>query len=284
MTHHQHSHTIVSKIVLLLAAAVTLVSAGDLSLVPHGLLFRPLAANTFEPRIGFVVQSGQNKLRLDIGNSIDLVQFAADSLAVTFGTDFFTYTYLRGEQNFHFPVDASDYFFGINFNAQNKYAVGTASARLRISHISAHFVDGHYVNAIGQWKDNRAPQVYSREFVDLTAALEPAALGGSTRLYAGVTYLFHVDPRGLSRTSGMLGGEYHREVAGSVHLFGAYQAQLLKVVDTEARHNANAGVKFGSWAGRGVKFYAAYFSGYNIHGEYYDQKETYTGFGMNVDF
>jgi hypothetical protein len=283
MKHHLR-HSPIRLLLFFLAAACATAQAGDFSFVPTGLLFQPLTANTFEPRDGFVVQSGQNKLRLDIGNSMDLLQYKADSLAMTFGADFFTYTYLRGEHNFHFPVDASDYFFGVNVNALRTYSVGTLAARLRISHISAHFVDGHYVNAIGQWKDNRAPQVYSREFFDLTMALEPSSLHGSTRVYAGLTYLFHVDPRGLPRTSGLLGAEYHNEVTGGISLFAAYQVTFMKVIDATPRHDASAGIKLGRWNGRGVKFYASYFSGYNIHGEYYDQNEEYTGFGMNIDF
>ncbi|HLP18221.1 MAG TPA: DUF1207 domain-containing protein [Bacteroidota bacterium] len=269
-----------SLLVLITAAG----SAGDFSLVPGGLLFRPLAANTFEPRVGFVAQSSANKLRLDIGNSIDLIQYAADSVVVTMGADFFTYTYLRGEQNFHFPVDASDYFFGFNFNAARSTDAGRVSARLRLSHISAHFVDGHYSNATGQWKDSRPPQVYSREFLDLTAAFEPAALHGSTRVYAGAVYLYHVDPKWLPKTSALLGAEYHYGLAGSLNLFGAYQASFMKVRESKTRHQLNAGIKLGAWNGRGIELYGTYFSGYSIHGEYYDVQEEYTGFGMNIDF
>src|SRR5208283_1216384 len=93
------------------------ISVNQLSFVPYGLLFKPLVADTYEPRNGILAEIGKNRLRLDIGNSIDLLQyrFAEDSSLLTMGTDFFTYTLLRGEKDFHFPVDASDYFFGINF-------------------------------------------------------------------------------------------------------------------------------------------------------------------------
>lgn len=274
--------------VLSLFIAITVITsaapAGDLSLVPSGLLFRPLAANTFEPRVGFIAQSSDNKLRLDIGNSIDLVQYTADDVIAAFGADFFTYTYLRGEKNFHFPVDASDYLFGFNFSAAHRTDAGKLTARLRLSHISAHFVDGHYVNAIGRWKDDRAPHVYSREFLDATAAFEPSALHGSTRLYAGMIWLYHVDPTWLPKTSVSAGAEYHYEAASQVNLFGAYQATFMKITEASTRHTLNAGVKLGSWNGRGVEFYASVFSGYSIHGEYFDVKEDYTGFGMNIDF
>ncbi len=283
MTHHSF-FSIARTIFIVIIVSCTVAPAGDFSFVPSGLLFRPLVANTFEPRVGFVVQSGENKLDLDIGNSIDLLQYTTDSLAFTFGTDFFTYTLLRGENDFHFPVDASDYLFGFNVNMFRRHHSGTMAARLRVSHISAHFVDGHYNNTIGQWKDNHPPQVYSREFVDFTLAFEPSLLKGSTRAYIGGAYLFHVDPRGLSKMSGVVGGEYHTELTRTVNPYVAYQATYMKVIDAETRHDIQAGIKVGSWGGHGVKIFASYFSGYNIHGEYYDEKETYTGFGMNFDF
>ena len=154
------------------------VCINQLSFVPYGLLFKPLVADTYEPRDGMLAEVGKNRLRLDIGNSIDLLQyrFAGDSSLLSMGTDFFTYTLLRGEQNFHFPVDASDYFFGINFNYKKSLSAGILSSRLRISHISSHFVDGHYDNTVGAWKDSRPPIVYSREFLDGVLALEPSSI------------------------------------------------------------------------------------------------------------
>lgn len=268
-------------VIMMMAASAP---AGDFSVVPHGLLFRPLTANTFEPRVGFVVETSANNIRLDIGNSVDMLQYRTDSLTMTLGADFFTYTALHGESNFHFPVDASDYFFGINVNAAQPIESGLLSARLRLGHISAHFVDGHYVNTLREWKDNRAPHVYSREFFDLTASYEPTALHGSTRVYAGVTYLYHVDPTWLSKTSALVGAEYHYALTGGMHVFGAYQATFMKVIEQKARHTADAGVKFGTWNGVGLKLYATYFSGYSIHGEYFDVIEEYSGFGMNIDF
>nr|HPI19931.1 hypothetical protein [Candidatus Kapabacteria bacterium] len=41
----------------------------------ESLLFKPLTANVFEPRIGSFYQFSDEKLRLDIGTSIDLFDF-----------------------------------------------------------------------------------------------------------------------------------------------------------------------------------------------------------------
>ena len=77
------------------------------------LLFTPLTANVFEPRIGAMYQLSAEKLRLDIGASFDLADLKLfDGVETRFGTDFFTFTRLRSERGFKFPVETSDYFFG----------------------------------------------------------------------------------------------------------------------------------------------------------------------------
>jgi hypothetical protein len=261
-------------------------SGNQLSFVPYGLLFKPLVANTYEPRDGILAEVGKNRLRLDIGNSTDLLQyrFAEDTSLLTMGADFFTYTLLRGEHNFHFPVDASDYFFGINFNYKKALSTGIVSSRLRISHISSHFVDGHYDNNVGEWKDSRPPVVYSREFLDGVVALEPSSLNNNARIYIGLTYLFHVDPKNLTRFIADAGLEYHTKVWNNVYTYVAYQATVLKIVGTSVRHNIQAGGKIGEWEGRGLNLYASYFSGYSIHGEYFNLKDNYFALGFLIDF
>jgi Protein of unknown function (DUF1207) len=261
-------------------------AADRLSFVPYGLLFKPLVANTYEPRDGMLAEIGKNRLRLDIGNSIDLLQyrFAHDSSVATMGADFFTYTLLRGEKNFHFPVDASDYFFGVNFNFKKSLSEGIFSSRLRISHISSHFVDGHYDNTVAAWKDGRPPIVYSREFLDGVVALEPSSMDERARVYLGVTYLFHVDPKNLARFMADGGLEYHTEVWKNVNTYIAYQATVLKILTTSVRHNIQLGEKIGEWKGRGLNLYASYFSGYSIHGEYYNVKDNYFALGFLIDF
>jgi hypothetical protein len=204
-------------------------------------------------------------------------------MVVTMGADFFTYTLLRGETNFHFPVDASDYFFGVNFNFKKNLGEGLLSSRLRISHISSHFVDGHYDNTQAAWKDSRPPVVYSREFLDGVVAFQPLPSGNDIRVYAGATYLFHVDPKNLPRWLGEAGIEGHREFLPNLNIYTAYQATLLKITGTSVRHNVQLGIKLGNWEGRGLDLYGSYFSGYSIHGEYYNVKESYFAFGFLVD-
>lgn len=249
------------------------------------LLFKPLVANTFEPRMGILTQFGKNRLRLDIGNSLDLLEYGypGDSSVFRMGSDFFTYTLLRGEKDFHFPVDASDYLFGVNISFKRQLQSGILSSRLRISHISSHFVDGHYDNYIGQWKDSRPPIVYSREFLDGVVALEPASLQGNLRAYLGATYLFHVDPKTLPRFSAEGGVEVHHELRPLLSLYCSYQGTVLNIAETSVRHNIQLGGKLGEWQGGGLNIYFSYFSGYSVHGEYYNVKESYFALGFLLD-
>lgn len=244
------------------------------------LLFKPLTANTFEPRVGLIWHSNDNRLRLDIGNSVEMIQYVFENAKkqLTIGSDFFTYTLLRGEKNFHFPVDAVDYLFGFNVNYIDSLDTGVLSSRLRLSHISAHFVDGHFDGTSGTWKAGLNPIVYSREFFDVTIAYE---LENNFRGYAGAIYLWHVDPSPLSKFAGYIGGEYHQNVSSVFIGFIAYQ---LTAATSIPRHEIQMGTKIGSWRGRGTKLFFIYHYGNNIHGEYYSQKDEYSGVGFNVEF
>jgi hypothetical protein len=267
---------------LLLLTVVSIVSADEhgFSFTSAPLQFTPLTANTFEPRVGLIWHADDNRLRLDIGNSVDLLQytFAESGRRLAIGSDFFTYTLLSGEKNFHFPVDAVDYLFGFNASYVDTMNSGIVSSRLRLSHISAHFVDGHFNGSTGIWKDGLNPRVYSREFFDLTVAFEPVR---EFRGYAGMIYLWHVDPTTLPTVLGYVGAEYHRQLTGPLDGYAAYQFTATGLLP---RHEFQAGVKLGTWYGRGTKLFAVYHSGNSIHGEYHDRPDEYSGLGFNIDF
>ena len=197
---------------------------------------------------------------------------------LTIGSDFFTYTLLRGEKNFHFPVDAVDYLFGFNVNYVDSLDDGILSSRLRLSHISAHFVDGHYNGTTGNWKDGLNPRVYSREFFDLTVSYEPSS---NLRFAIGTVYLWHLDPTTLPKFSGYAGTEYHHSLFS---IFQGYAAYLFTATGLRPRHEFQAGTKIGNWNGRGTKIFFVYYSGNSIHGEYHDRNDEYSGVGFNIDF
>lgn len=270
------------KYLLLILLISTNLYPQKINLFPGELNVQPFTANTLEPKLGFLFQLSKNELRLDIGNSIDILHQTADENVIwSVGADLFTYTLLRGEKDFHFPVDAVDYLFGINGSVkkvENNYQYG---ARFRISHISAHFVDGHYDGAKGQWRAGLNPRVYSREFFELM----PFVKVNSLRIYCGFTYLFHVTPNYLGKDNYQFGFDYFgKEIFFKNFIpFIGYDFRLVKIEKYSANHSLAAGIKFGKAEGRGISIYFNYYSGKSIHGEYFDFNKTYSAIGINLD-
>jgi hypothetical protein len=249
---------------------------------PSGLNIRPFEANMLEPKAGFSDMPGVNRVRLDISTSHDFYKKEDGNTALSFGGDLFTYTRLRSESNFHFPVETIDYMFGINSgykvtNGRNEYGV-----RLRLSHISAHLVDGKYDSNLKNWRDGSSPIVYSREFIELM----PYYRYRGFRAYIGLTYLFHVTPTDIGKDIYQAGFDYYMTWAntGIFVPYIAYDFKLNKI-DTYVGNNIfTAGLKFGNTFGRGLSVAYTYISGRSIHGEYYNSYENYSSIGINLDF
>lgn len=251
-------------------------------LFPDDLLIQPFTANIIEPKLGFVFQVGNNELRLDIGNSIDVMRYSInENETLSFGADLFTYTLLRGENDFHFPVDAVDYLFGFNAGYVKNLGQNEFGARLRFSHISAHLVDGHFDHETNQWRDGRTPRVYSREFFELM----PYYKFDNLRVYAGITYLIHVTPSEIGKDSYQVGFDYFAEnlIGENFTPFIAYDFKLENINEYTGNNSINAGIKFGKPNGKGVSLYFHYYSGKSVHGEYYDYNKEYSAIGVNLD-
>lgn len=270
-------------LVLILFSVTGIYAQTSTVLFPSNLNVQPFTANFLEPKLGFFFQMNNNELRLDVGNSSDIVHFRTNSgMVVSAGADLFTYTLLRGEKDFHFPVDAIDYLFGLN--AAIKKSLGKGSEyglRFRLSHISAHFVDGHYDGTHQQWRDNRTPRVYSREFIEFI----PFYYTSGLRVYAGYTYLFHVDPADLGQNVYQAGFDYYLKniISSSITPFAAYDLRLAEVGKYRGNNSLMAGIKFGNPPGRGFSVFYKYYSGKSIHGEYHDYDEEYSALGFNLD-
>jgi hypothetical protein len=247
---------------------------------PNDLTIHPFTANQLEPRLGFIFKMNSNQLWLNIGNSMDLIRIKHDSEIFSIGADLFTWTLLKQEDNFRFPVDAVDYMFGLNFGfktAVHNYSFG---ARIRLSHISAHFVDGHYDAVQQQWKDGMNPRVFSREFVEVLGFYSFYNL----RIYVGGTYLYHVDPPVVGKATLQTGLEYYMKDALTYNLSPYISADgTLRIKDNKRNFTLNAGIKFGKIEGRGLKLFYQYYTGYDINGEYFDIRREYSALGINLD-
>lgn len=245
------------------------------------VLFRPPVANPFEGRVGTMVQFGEKKLRLDVGNTIDLVTFSpADSVKCSAGADFFTFTRLRSEGNFKFPVETSDYYFGLNgaviLSENNGWTFG---GRLRYAHISSHLVDG-LADSAGRFV-GQLPFVYSREFFDVLAS----AGHGAFRVYAGIIYVYARQPRTAEPLIPQAGFDVRHTISESFDLLAGYDVKLIGIERIySAMHAAQAGILYKTSRNRGVSLNLYVFSGRSMHGMFFREHDSYISSGFQIHF
>ncbi|MFP4368990.1 MAG: DUF1207 domain-containing protein [Candidatus Kapaibacterium sp.] len=236
------------------------------------LNFRPLTANVFEPRTGSVYQAGTEKLRLDIGASHDLKKWHKKNSVISFGGDFFTYTRLRTAGKFKFPVETSDYYFGINGALVSENGL---QLRTRLAHISSHLVDGlaDSITFI------REPFVYSREFLEFTAACNFSGL----RPYAGINFIFSSIPDDNSMIVPNLGLDYLYRINSFIDLSAGYDFKLTGINGISSGNNAaQAGIIFRTMDQYGIFFSAYYYAGKSMHGMFYKDYDEYFGIGFQL--
>lgn len=271
-------NTVIIIIVSILSSLQNFNYAQSFEIFPSEILVQPFTANTLKPKFGFEFKTNVNELSLNVGNSMDIFHYKVDENSkLSFGADMFTYTLLRSQNDFHFPVDAVDYLFGLNFGYTRK----NYGARLRLSHISAHLVDGHFDKEKNEWRDGREPKVYSREFFELISFYRFIDM----RIYAGATYIYKTDPTNIGQDQYQLGFEYFANnlISSNLMPYIAYDFRIINIYGYTGNNSLEAGVKYGYSEGKGISIYFRYFSGYNIHGEYFDVKEDFTSFGFNLD-
>jgi len=238
----------------------------------------------FESKVGVIKYTDKKNLKLDIGVSFDLMGYRHNNNHYSFGVDFLTFSNLRSESNLKFPVDAIDYLFGINFNLKKKLS-GTSgiSHRLRISHISSHFEDGH----IYERSDTIfTPFVFSKEFLDFATVLD---INLSKCLYLknliALNYIFHSIPNDMSKFSGQFGIEIEYFFS---KIFSAYVSNDLVLASVNSKTNLNenfeGGLSFGVLNSRSVSLYFAYYDGQDYRGQYYGKYLNNKGIGVRIKF
>ncbi len=280
---------------LFILTAILLVTMSNAKAEPllhptFNTLFKPLLADPTEPRIAVMPWLEKSHLQLDIGSSVDLYQ--SDSKNFAAGVDFATWSLLNRDENFKFPVDAIDYLFGINASWKQPVNIGALpfdelSGKIRLSHISAHFEDGHYDAATRDWIQGDSPFdipfTYSREFVNLVVALSSP----QHRLYAGYQYLYHSIPDGINPHSFQAGVELstpgNTYLAADFKLLPIWQPSLDETKGYRGTWNLQAGMRLNSIGLEKVRVACNYFSGMSRHGMYFYRPESYTTVGIMVD-
>jgi hypothetical protein len=258
-------------------------------------------AGKYEARIGASRESVGDKLRLDIGASLDIYSrsyiertaFGEDveRMRLSFGADFFTWTRLRSAGNFKFPVEAVDYYFGINGRARFANSL-ISDARLRIAHISAHLVDGDPSFTSPEQKY----MTYSREFADLAIGFTAkygrnswyASRTSALRLrpYVGALVLFHSIPDTLGAVSPYAGFDATWQPGPRlpVVLKLGYEARLNTELEPIGEHQLRLGLKIGYIDSRGVLIEGSYYSGRSPYGQHFSQRERYFSLGFGIDY
>ncbi len=146
--------------VALVAILTTFLSSGGSSqfvFLPPGLNFPPLRANMRETRIGVFKFLDAGNLKLDTGNSIDLIGYGIldEGTRITAGIDFTAYALATGSDGLRLQIDALDGIFGGNVSISRTEDRGILQWRLRIYHGSSHVVEGHYSSKNQQWLGGR---------------------------------------------------------------------------------------------------------------------------------
>lgn len=252
------------------------------------LNFRPLVANPYEARMGFIGQPSEDRLRMDIGASFDLFKLSKQG---TFGIDMMTYTRLKSEGRFKFPVETTDYFFGVNsafrfyknpifgrvFNGQYE------QLRIRLAHISSHLIDGYTTNN----EFITPPFVYSREFLEVIYKVDHTYSDILTHIspYLGANYIFSKIPRNIESFELITGLDLYKYLMDGIVFEAGYNFTLKGFDDTYyGVSNAQAGIKFYLAKGRAIFVGIYAHDGLSMHGMFFNQKDSYIGIGTQIYF
>jgi hypothetical protein len=261
-------------------------------LLPSGLHFRPLLGNQQEAHFGILYYTETSNLKVDIGNSIDVVSFMfpADSCRLTFGIDFMAYAYSTSYKGNRLQIDALDGFFGGNAVFSKKTDGGRLIGRFRVTHNSAHLVDGHFDQATDKWIGDKKPIPFTKDFGELLLANERLNDKYLLKYYGGVSYSTLVRPIELKKYAFIGGVEtglidfWGKVMHKETELFLSYNINLIGIPKYVANNNIMLGTKFGAWNDKGLMLYLDYYSGQNFLSEYYKDRISRFGIGFLVDF
>ncbi|MCH8170487.1 MAG: DUF1207 domain-containing protein [Bacteroidetes bacterium] len=271
------------KFVLLILIIFTIqsYSQSNKEWFPKGLNIQPFTANFLEPKAGFNYLLGESNIRLDIGTSADILKIVDEDKIISYGVDLFTYTRLRSDDNFKFPVETIDFYFGVNYAQRFIKKEKEYGFRFRFAHISTHLVDGSFDQQTNTWRNGRVPIVYSREFFELM----PFYRVNGFRAYVGLTYLFHTLPDKISKGIYQIGFDnyFTSFSANAFTPFVAYDFKLSKIDKFTGNNIFSAGLKFGKFDEKGFSITFSYYSGKSVHGQLFNINENYFTFGFNMD-
>lgn len=262
--------------------------------LPGALAVPPLTAHHQEPRVGLRKDIGSSKMKLDIGASIDVLEFrpSSDSLErFRVGIDFFTYALSTSADGLRLQIDAVDGFFGGHVAYLNDIdGDQRLIVRLRLLHLSAHFLDGHFNTATRTWKNNREPIPFTRDFGEVLAIYKADSPDFGYQIHGGFSYATLLRPVEIGRTEFLAGLELRtsslfKSVFGRPFtVFLAHHLTLREIGSFIGSNNVDAGMKFGDWNSTGMKIYVSYFNGLDFFSQYYNERREHWALGFAFDF
>ena len=260
--------------------------------LPGGLNFMPLKANNQEARLGLLYYTSTTNLKVDIGNTVDLLSFeSSDSKTrITAGIEFMTYAFSKSYAGKRLQISAVDGFFGGNFSYSSQFEKSKLLARFRIIHNSAHLVDGSYDADKDVWIDGKEPIPFTKDFWELTVAHQLQSENYLLKYYGGLSYAALVRPDELKKYNFNFGFEFAvPNIFGTVfsndaNIFLADHFYLDGTAKYSGSNQLMVGMKFGSWNKKGIVIYASYYSGRDMFSSYYDRKISKFGIGFFIDF
>lgn len=218
-------------------------------------------------------------MKVAIGNSVEAFEYRTASDTLRCSILFLAYALANDYRGYRLKIDAADGFFGLGFSYHFNSPI---SFRFRMLHLSAHLVDGHYNDATSQWRDNKIPFPFSRNYVELVAAYSIAAYSAPLRVYAGASYAPIVKPKEIRAFAALAGWELHSP--GRTHAYIAHHFSLQGTPTYIGSNTLESGVKFGSASGRGIRLFLVYQNGWDNFGEYYNERNEFFGAGFAVEF
>lgn len=246
---------------------------------PEGRGFTTLTANHEEPRMGIAQEVGNSRMNVAIGNGLDLYQYRSGTDTFRVAALFFAYALANDHRGYRLKIDAADGYFGIGFSLQT---ASPWSFRVRVLHLSAHMVDGHYNDELEMWRDGKDPFPFSRNYGEVVAAYQYPVERWLLRPYAGFSYAPIVKPVAIRKWTMLAGAEVHGP--GSTHAYGAYHFTLMGTPEVIGSNTIEIGVKFGAWNARGARVFVSYQNGWDTFGEYYNVRREAVAGGFAFDF
>ncbi len=277
---------------LLAAQPADTAPAGALRFLPGIPVSPRFTADPEEARSGIMKEFGTSRLKLDVGIAYDLLEWRTrnnSTRSLRLGTELFTYALVMNANGRRLQADAADAFIGGHLLYTQRIDRGLAALRLRILHLSAHFLDGHQSADGNLWREGREPIPFSRDYGELTHLWRRMTTRGHFQIYGGIAYATLIRPVEINRWSFLAGGEYaDAKLAGSVlgqpaHCYAAFHFTLAGIPAWIGTTHLEGGLRLGDWDRAGVRLYVNYQAGLDVFHQYYNVRGESWGGGIAFD-